>query len=223
MWKWVEDNFVKPLGDIMYGIEYLQEMFEKSIDELYRVNAITTTDLYNKEKEIADLKVQIAELEQENCSLYDQLYEYTENNEKCTKLDSYAKKSIDDIASIAKDAIESCAVYNEDFYGLRSSINDLQNEMHTSIEKSTNSVTESLQERNEDYQELIECLHSICNGAYNADIVEFFALKTYRGWKYICHDGVSTTDFDDIKGVEVCWKQDGRVRVIYECKDKGDD
>ena len=56
-------------------------------------------------------------------------------------------------------------------------------------------------------------ISALAEGIYNQEHIEFFALKTYRGWKYICCDGVKYTDFTNAKNVSINWNQGGRVEL----------
>lgn len=55
---------------------------------------------------------------------------------------------------------------------------------------------------------------ALAEGIYNQEHIEFFALKTYRGWKYICVNGQKITDFDNVNNINIVWnKNDNRLNV----------
>ena len=56
-------------------------------------------------------------------------------------------------------------------------------------------------------------ISALAEGIYNQEHIEFFALKTYRGWKYICCDGEKFTDFIDVGEVNINWKLGERVHL----------
>lgn len=57
-------------------------------------------------------------------------------------------------------------------------------------------------------------ISALAEGIYNQEHIEFFALKTYRGWKYICVNGQKITDFNNVNIINVSWnKNDSRLKV----------
>ena len=60
---------------------------------------------------------------------------------------------------------------------------------------------------------LTSCLQAIAEGTYNQAHVELFALKTYRGWEYICCNGDKYLDLSYADEVNISWKKDERVKL----------
>ena len=195
MIKWLRENIFKPLGEISDKAEQLQE-------------AITEMN-----EEISNLKSQLKRYESENIYL----------NEKLRQFEDTSQRIITSINCIADDLQKRANQDVENRCKMLESHNVALKELYEASKKSRELFLEMLSSKNSEVEELVNCLNTLCNGAYNTNFIEFFALKTYRGWKYICHDGESTVDFDNITGVEVCWKQNGKVTVDYEYKDDKSD
>lgn len=46
-------------------------------------------------------------------------------------------------------------------------------------------------------------LAMVCQGLYDHEHIEFAAVKTYRGWQYLCYNGRQITNFDDIEDMRI--------------------
>lgn len=58
--------------------------------------------------------------------------------------------------------------------------------------------------------ELTACFDAVLGGMFDHDFIEFVALKTYRGWKYIYHDGEVYGNFDDIDKITMTTTDGGK-------------
>lgn len=85
------------------------------------------------------------------------------------------------------------------------------------IMKSQNDAIDSLEnQRNilqDDVTELRQCFSAVLRGMYDREEIEFAALKTYRGWKYIYSNGVTTEDFSNTNNVEISWNNGESVKL----------
>lgn len=56
-----------------------------------------------------------------------------------------------------------------------------------------------------DLTELRKCFSAVLRGMYDREEIEFAALKTYRGWKFVYNNGQITEDFSNIGQVSCSW------------------
>ena len=224
--RWIEENILIPLEEIINKTDSLRETVSVQIKYLSDSKDLIVEE---KDREIANLKIQLAKLEENNRTLQKQIEGFCDVEKKISKIDDYFIESINTVIDSSqqkankwiqdknKTLNDLCEVLSKQNDFLKNK-NDVLSEICDGLARDGNAIKDTLTDKENECAELIECINTLCNGAYNADFVEFFALKTYRGWKYLCCDGISTIDFDDIDGIEVCWKSGEKVKVIYNKK-----
>lgn len=64
-----------------------------------------------------------------------------------------------------------------------------------------------------DLTELRKCFSAVLRGMYDREEIEYAALKTYRGWKFIYNNGQTTEDFSNITEVTADWNEGDKLRL----------
>jgi len=146
-----------------------------------------------------------------------------ENDELRTKADKYkedADKHYEDIGTITglQDVIKEYECKLTDYNYLKRQ-NETLTEQTQQLQKSldlakslidnTNERIKTVTRQNESLQadltELRNCFSAVLRGMYDREEIEYAALKTYRGWKFIYNNGQMTEDFSNIGEVSCSW------------------
>ncbi len=106
-------------------------------------------------------------------------------------------RAIKDIGEISKLQAENSA--------LRARLADQSREIDR--------LAETIKDRDELLSGLNASFAMVTQGLYDQDNIEFAAIKTYRGWKYLIHNGMQTTNFDNVKSISIYWDKGEYVTV----------
>lgn len=146
-----------------------------------------------------------------------------ENNELMAKAEEYksdADKHYEDIGTISglQDVIKEYENKLVDYdYSIRKieilteEAQQLQKslDLAKSLVETTNERIKASTRQNDalqtDLTELRKCFSAVLRGMYDREEIEFAALKTYRGWKFIYNNGQTTEDFSNVTKVSVDW------------------
>ena len=146
-----------------------------------------------------------------------------ENNELRAKVEEYrsdADKHYEDIGTISglQDVIKEYENKLVDYDYSKRKIEILTEEtqqlqksldLAKSLVESTNERIKASTRQNDalqaDLTELRKCFSAVLRGMYDREEIEYAALKTYRGWKFVYNNGQMTEDFSNIGEVSCSW------------------
>lgn len=169
-----------------------------------------------KRKKIAWLNKEIDSLEDELDKVDEELKMYKGLIEIRNQISDSHQKTIQEYKDLIKELKSQNAELSE-------SLNQAQQDQAAKIDAFKNLLeieinsSRSVVDTNKALTSIIvtqqSSISALAEGIYNQEHIEFFALKTYRGWKYICCDGEKFTDFTDVGEVNINWKLGERVHL----------
>lgn len=120
---------------------------------------------------------------------------------------------VGEIYNIVGDTLHYSKSIYDSFGELVDIIKQLLEKLKTSNDINIIELNDKIKELEAENKELVASICSLANGAYNSPGIEFFALKTYRGWRYICHNGNALQDIENAKGVFISWREGDYIDV----------
>ena len=181
---------------------------------------------------IDSLKEQIQKLENQIEDYKEDLKRLSDDNQK---IDEMLKEKESEITTLLVDNRKAI----EDYNNLSKKYAYEKGEIHKQYEDLLNTTNQKYNSEIEKYKDIAakeienskssietskalagvimsqqSSIAALAEGIYNQEHIEFFALKTYRGWKYICVNGDKYTDFENINSVGITWnKEENRLNV----------
>lgn len=170
-----------------------------------------------KDKATSDVAMQEGKL-----SYYQNQCEKLENeNGKLVSENERYKAEVENTKNIIhglNTTIEDCKEKLSDYNNVKRQ-NELLIEQNQQLQKSLDLAKSLIEATNErikastrqndalqaDLTELRKCFSAVLRGMYDREEIEFAALKTYRGWKFVYNNGQMTEDFSNIGEVSCSW------------------
>ena len=180
---------------LIQDLEYYKRINKELEDTAKELQA----DNISKHKELERLQEYIKSLKNEKEELDDYNTECLEKIDKCNeeieKLNEQYKHLLDGATEYCKEVEKYKDIAAKEIENSKSSVE---------TSKALAGVV-ALQQSS---------ISALAEGIYNQEHIEFFALKTYRGWKYICVNGQKITDFNNVNTINISWnKNDTRLKV----------
>ena len=181
------------------------------------VNSVVEGIKWIKDKATGDVAIQEGKL-----SYYQNQCEKLENeNGKLIRENERYKAEVEnteDIIHGLNTTIEDCKEKVNDYNNTKRQ-NELLIEQNQQLQKSLDLAKSLLEATNErikastrqndalqaDLTELRKCFSAVLRGMYDREEIEYAALKTYRGWKFVYNNGQMTEDFSNIGEVSCSW------------------
>lgn len=175
------------------------EYYKRTNKELEDTIKDLQADNISKHNEMERLQEYIKSLENEREELDDYNIECLEKIDKCNeeikKLNEQYKHLLDGATEYCKEVEKYKDIATKEIENSKSTVE---------TSKALAGIIASQQ----------SSISALAEGIYNQEHIEFFALKTYRGWKYICVNGQQITDFNNMNVINISWnKNDTRLKV----------
>ena len=207
-WKDKIENKITSIQSNIKSIEDILELIKRKVND----------DLASKEGRLNGYVENYLKVEKENEKLKSEVSAY--------KAD--ADKHYEDVGTISglQDAIEDYKSQLSDYESLKKQNETLTKQIEhlqatikilDPLVKSQDETIGFLKEQKNTSEanltELRNCFSAVLRGMYDREEIEFAALKTYRGWKFIYSNGVTTEDFSNTNSVEISWNNGEFVKL----------
>jgi len=188
-------------------IESISDDVNSVIEGIKRIEDKANSDVATQEGRLSYYQNQCEKLENENGKLVRENERYKAEVE-----------NTEDIIRGLNTTIEDCKEKVNDYNNTKRQ-NELLIEQNEQLQKSLDlakSLVEATNERikastrqndalQADLTELRKCFSAVLRGMYDREEIEYAALKTYRGWKFVYNNGQMTEDFSNIGEVSCSW------------------
>ncbi len=151
-----------------------------------------------------------------------------ENGKLVSENDRY-KAEVENTENIIRGlntTVEDCKEKLSDYNNVKRQ-NELLIEQNQQLQKSLDLAKSLIEATNErikastrqndalqaDLTELRKCFSAVLRGMYDREEIEYAALKTYRGWKFIYNNGQTTEDFSNITEVTADWNEGDKLSL----------
>ena len=185
----------------------MSDDIDSVIEGIKRIEDKANSDVAIQEGKLSYYQNQCEKLENENGKLVSENERYKAEAEN-TK----------DIIRGLNTTIEDCKQKLSDYNNVKRQ-NELLIEQNQQLQKSLDLAKSLIDATNErikastrqndalqaDLTELRKCFSAVLRGMYDREEIEFAALKTYRGWKFVYNNGQMTEDFNNIGEVSCSW------------------
>lgn len=184
----------------MFGKNRIIDFYERKVSELEQDIDYYKTSLHFEEDLTDDLRKEIEKLKVENSSL-------EERNKSLPELEKQLSKQKEVNEQYVRD-YHALASQNK---VLKDAYDNTKKQLDASI-SNFDKLIDDTTEKDKTISSLRAVVNSIANEHFDKKYIEFAALKTYRGWEYLYHDG-KFVDIENVRSANMFWDRDNRVEV----------
>ena len=209
------DNTKKELMDKIKSLEIELNLKDTRINDHYK-------DMENKNDQIRNLKKEFESLETNYRNLKNEYSSYMDRN--VCKVNDYInndnenKKLIEDLRSQLEEQKKINEKYLQDYRDILAKNKvyldtylDLKQTMDEQISLS-NKLTNANMEKDNIIASQGSVMNAVLSKNYDKKHIEFAAVKTYRGWEYIYHNG-KNIDVNNVNSIRVSWDVNENVTL----------